>query len=81
MSEMFISLDSDLGSVRRVDVGSVSEVYAASIFRVEVMRCVSALILTLKMEVACTSERSATLATSTRCKDVESKMKVNNELP
>jgi hypothetical protein len=39
MSEMFINVDSAFGSVRRVDVGSVSEVYAARIFIVEVIPC------------------------------------------
>jgi hypothetical protein len=37
MSEMFIDADSAFGSVHCVDVGSIPEVYAASIFRVEVM--------------------------------------------
>jgi hypothetical protein len=37
MSEMFMSVESAFVSVRRVDVGSVSEVYAVCIFRVEVI--------------------------------------------
>jgi hypothetical protein len=81
MLEMFISVDSAFGSVRRVDVGSVSEVYAACIFRVQVIPCVSVGILTLKMEPPCTSERLITLPTSTQCKGFESRIEVDYEPP